>query len=235
MKLRIRLSKHGAMKFIGHLDMMRYFQKALRRADIDISFSEGFSPHMIMSFALPLGVGMTSDSEYVDIEVGMPLSSAETVKRLNAVMAEGVTVRSCRRIDDGKASKAMSLVAAADYTVRLRDAGILPEGWEEKLPEFLAQEEIVVLKKTKKGEKEADIRPMILQMQARDGAVFMRLFAGSAANLKPEPVMQAFASFLGCELPKFALLVNRDELYAASEDTPEGFVTLEALGEEIIG
>ncbi len=49
------------MKFIGHLDVMRYFQKALRRAEIDVKFSEGMSPHMIMSFAAPLGVGLTSD------------------------------------------------------------------------------------------------------------------------------------------------------------------------------
>ena len=54
------------MKFIGHLDIMRFFQKALRRADIPVAFSGGFSPHMIMSFANPLGVGLTSDGEYFD-------------------------------------------------------------------------------------------------------------------------------------------------------------------------
>lgn len=69
MKVRIKFAKSGVMKFIGHLDMMRYFQKAMRRADIDIKYSEGFSPHQIMSFAAPLGVGITSDGEYLDIEV----------------------------------------------------------------------------------------------------------------------------------------------------------------------
>ena len=59
MKIRIKFSKQGAMKFIGHLDTMRYFQKAMRRADVDIRYSEGFSPHQIMSFAAPLGVGLT--------------------------------------------------------------------------------------------------------------------------------------------------------------------------------
>ena len=57
------------MKFIGHLDMMRYFQKAVRRAKIDIRYSEGYSPHQIMSFAAPLGVGITSDGEYFDIVI----------------------------------------------------------------------------------------------------------------------------------------------------------------------
>ena len=67
MKIRIKFRKWGVMKFIGHLDMMRYFQKAVRRAKIDIRYSEGYSPHQIMSFAAPLGVGITSDGEYFDI------------------------------------------------------------------------------------------------------------------------------------------------------------------------
>ena len=78
------------MKFIGHLDMMRYFQKAVRRANIDIRYSEGYSPHQIMSFAAPLGVGITSDGEYFDIEVDSSLSSKESVAALNATMVDGV-------------------------------------------------------------------------------------------------------------------------------------------------
>ena len=82
MKIRIKFRKQGTMKFIGHLDVMRYFQKAMRRADVDIRYSEGFSPHQIMSFASPLGVGLTSNGEYLDIEVNSSGSSAEMVKRL---------------------------------------------------------------------------------------------------------------------------------------------------------
>ena len=72
MKIRIKFRKYGNMKFIGHLDVMRYFQKAIRRADVGIRYSEGFSPHQIMSFAAPLGVGITSEGEYLDIEVVPP-------------------------------------------------------------------------------------------------------------------------------------------------------------------
>ena len=73
----------GAMKFIGHLDIMRYFQKAVKRAGLDAAFSEGYSPHMIMSFASPLGVGITSTGEYFDLELKSASSSEEMVKRLN--------------------------------------------------------------------------------------------------------------------------------------------------------
>ena len=88
--IRVKFRKYGCLKFIGHLDVMRYFQKAIRRADIAVCYSEGFSPHMIMSFAAPLGVGLTSDGEYMDISVKSAPSSAEAVKR-NAIPASGAT------------------------------------------------------------------------------------------------------------------------------------------------
>ena len=118
MKIRIKFSKQGATKYIGHLDLMRYFQKAMRRADIAIRYSEGFSPHQIMSFAAPLGLGLTGSGEYLDIEVTAASSSAEMEERLNAVMAEDIKILSCKRLLDD-AANAMSLVAACDYTVRL--------------------------------------------------------------------------------------------------------------------
>ena len=61
MKLRVRFSKYGSVRFIGHLDVMRFFQKAIRRAEIDIAYTGGYSPHQIMTFAAPLGVGLTAE------------------------------------------------------------------------------------------------------------------------------------------------------------------------------
>ena len=114
MKIRIKFRKWGSMKFIGHLDMMRYFQKVMRRADVDIRYSEGFSPHQIMSFAAPLGVGITSDGEYLDIEVHSTKSSEEMMKDLNATMVDGVDIVGYVALPDN-AKPAMSIVVAADY------------------------------------------------------------------------------------------------------------------------
>ncbi len=97
MKVRIKFRKYGALKFIGHLDVMRFFQKAMRRAEIPIAFTGGYSPHMIMSFANPLGIGLTSDGEYFDIELKEPISSEAAVRQLNQVMVEGIEVLSFRR------------------------------------------------------------------------------------------------------------------------------------------
>lgn len=99
-KIRIKFRKYGVMRFIGHLDIMRYFQKAMRRAEIDICYSEGFSPHQIMSFASPLGVGITSDGEYLDIEVNSTRSSEASIKALNDTMVEGVEVTEYVKLPD---------------------------------------------------------------------------------------------------------------------------------------
>ena len=142
------------MKFIGHLDMMRYFQKIMRRADVDICYSTGFSPHQIMSFAAPLGVGMESRGEYVDIEVKSTDSSEEMLRRINEVMVDGSEVLSYRVLPDD-AANAMSIVAAADYRLRFRE-GYEPEDWRDfmdGLLAFMKQEQILILKKTKKSEK----------------------------------------------------------------------------------
>ena len=235
LKVRIKFAKHGVMKFIGHLDVMRYFQKALRRAEIEVKFSEGMSPHMIMSFAAPLGVGLTSDGEYVDIELNTPVSTEEAVRRLNGVMVEGMEILDFRQIEEGKAGKAMSLVAAADYTVTFRK-GYAPNGeWQSAISGFFARKSITVIKETKKGESKIDIRPLIYQMGVHAGVISMKLATGSAANLKPELVMEAYMQWKGWELLPFALEVNRCEVYADfGKDGHHRFVSLNELGQRII-
>ena len=99
---------------------MRYFQKAFKRADIGICYSSGYSPHQIISFAAPLGVGLTSEGEYVDIECRDFSSSKEIKDKLNAVMSEGISVVSVKKLEEDS-KNAMSIVAAADYRIFFRD------------------------------------------------------------------------------------------------------------------
>ena len=234
LKVRVKFSKEGAVKFIGHLDVMRYFQKAIRRAGIDVAYSEGFSPHMIMSFAAPLGVGVTSTGEYFDMELKSAVSSRQMEDAFNAQMAEGIRVLSVREIPQGKAHAAMSLVAAADYLVSFREGKAPAAGWQDRVRQFLDQKEIVILRKTKRSEKETDIRPWIYQMEVRQDAIFLQLAAGSVHNLKPELVLEAFAAFLGEELAPFALMVHRLETYAnVGSEEERRLVPLEDLGKEI--
>ena len=232
MNIRMKFKKHGCMKFIGHLDIMRYFQKAIRRADIDIAYSEGFSPHMIMSFAAPLGVGLTSEGEYVDLQVNSCVSSKAAVDALNSVMVEGMEVVSFKLLPEN-VKNAMSSVAAADYFVKWRE-GYVPENWEEKFNAFLQKEEMLIVKKTKRSEAEVDLKPMLYKTELRDGGIFMQVACGSVNNLKPELVMEAFAKDAGIELAPFALEVCRLEVYAdLGDETAKKLVPLEELGEDI--
>ena len=232
MNIRMKFKKHGCMKFIGHLDIMRYFQKAIRRADIDIAYSEGFSPHMIMSFAAPLGVGLTSEGEYVDLQVNSCASSKAAVDALNSVMVDGMEVVSFKLLPEN-VKNAMSSVAAADFFVKWRE-GYAPENWEEKFNAFLQKEEMLIVKKTKRSEAEVDLKPMLYKTELRDGGIFMQVACGSVNNLKPELVMEAFAKDAGMELAPFALEVCRLEVYAdLGDETAKKLVPLEELGEDI--
>ena len=234
MKVRVKFSKLDSMKFIGHLDMMRYFQKAVRRAEINVAYSSGYSPHMIMSFASPLGVGTTGSAEYFDMELQSVTTSKEMVERFNKTMADGCQVLSVRQIPDAKASKGMSVVAATDYYIDFR-AGLAPKGdWKNEIEKFFAQKEIIVHKKTKRSEADVDIKPFVYQLAVDGDKIFIKVASGSAYNLKPEPVIEALYRFLGEEMPEFALMVHRQEVYAniGSVDNRE-LVSLEMLGEEI--
>lgn len=235
MKIRIKFSKQGAMKFIGHLDILRYFQKAMRRADVDIKYSEGFSPHQVMSFAAPLGVGLTSNGEYMDIEVLSTKPSKEMVDQLNHVMVEGMRVLSCRRLAD-TAKNAMSCVAAADYTISFAENGRPNdmEAFKRELVSFYQKDIIEIVKTTKKSEKILDIKPLIYEMSMNGETIFLKVASGSANNLKPELVMEAFCRYLGQECTEFIFQIQREEVYADDGDEINHcFRALEAYGEEI--
>ena len=244
MKARIKFQKYGALRFIGHLDVMRYFQKVMRRAEIPIAFTEGYSPHMIMSFASPLGIGLTSEGEYFDIELTEPIASKEAVRRMNAVGVEGIHVTSFRQISEEKKATGMAIVAAADYLVGTRK-GVFPQNLGGLVEQFIKQAEITVLKQTKRSEKLVDIRPLIYQMEVRgsytslqdSGAnqIFMELAAGSVENLKPDLVMSAFCKFAGLPEDSITCTYHRLEMYAdtGTENTRK-LVPLESLGNDII-
>ena len=215
MKLRMRFGKEGIVKFIGHLDIMRYFQKAFRRANVDITYSQGYHPHPCLSFASPLGVGLESRGEYLDMEVNS-FDDLEAMKNaVNAQMVEGIVVYSIRHLPD-QAKNAMSkqLKAAVES--------------------FMSRPEIRVIKKTKKSEREIDIRPLIYKMVVEEnGKIFMQVAAGSATNLKPELVMQTLCRLENLEENDYAWLVTRCDMYAdkGNEQTGRQLVSLEDFAE----
>jgi len=251
MKIRIKFTKYGVMKFIGHLDVMRFFQKAIRRADIDIRYSEGFSPHPVMSFAAPLGVGMESMGEYLDIEVQSMTSEEEMKAALNRTMVEGISVLSVNVLPD-TAKNAMASVAAARYQIAYHGETAEKERTEtsqcrfpiddiaERLAAFYAKEQIPVTKKTKKGERELDLRPGIYELKIeevshpflKDGRAYqvisMLVDASSSGNIRPAMVLEAFCRDCGISLAPCSYQITRIDtlMNLAAEGEPPIFVPL---------
>ncbi|MDR1641803.1 MAG: TIGR03936 family radical SAM-associated protein, partial [Clostridiales bacterium] len=173
--------KTGAMVFIGHLDLLKVLQRAVARANLPVAFSQGFNPHQEMSFALPLPLGMEGLGELVEIEFAQPLETDLVVSSLNKSLPSGLSFTDCRFMADGEKHSA-SLVAAAEYELEANSQA------EEKLAELMSKPEILVMKRTKKGTSEVDIKPDIFSAMVSDGTLKMTLAAGGARNLKAEVV-----------------------------------------------
>lgn len=223
LKVRIKYTKTEHFKFIGHLDLMRYFQKAVKRAGLDIAYSQGFSPHQLMSFAAPLALGVTSEGEYFDAEFNTLISSDEFVKRLNEQMTEGVMVKDVILLPE-RAKNSMSLVAASDYYITLVDRGeeSLPEAdWKKVLGgngQLLAKEQIEILRKTKNSEKIEDIRQGIYKLYPEADKIYMLLATGSEYNLKPELVVEALCREQGVTYNRLDYQVHRIETYMKDDE-----------------
>lgn len=169
MLIRVRFSKLGSLKFIGHLDVMRYFQKVLSRSGLPIKYTQGFHPHQIMSFASPLGVGLTSDGEYMDFELEEDCPEDVINDALQSSLTDGfmiskVTILNPRILNVKKVS-AMALVDSADYYIYQKPESYTDEvervSFEAAVSKLLSAPELVITKKTKTSDKELDIKPYV--------------------------------------------------------------------------
>ena len=164
MRVRVKFAKYGAMKFIGHLELMRFLHGAVRRAGLPVKYDEGMRRRMVMSFAMPLGVGPVSSAEYMDIEMDEPVPTKKALALLGAQMCEGLEILDFREVDDSKKKKAMTIVAAAEYDVCFRQGYAPVWDWQEDLREMMCMEKIPWTKTTKKGTRELDMRPLIYSL-----------------------------------------------------------------------
>ena len=210
MNIRVRFGKEGMMRFIGHLDVLRTFQKIFRRAGVPMVYSKGYSPHPVMSFALPLGLGLSSEGEYLDAAIEDGADPKACLAALQAATADELPVYGLRVLPE-KAENAMASVGRARWKATL-PANMPLERAETALKAILDRETIILPKKTKTREIELDIRPMIFAAQVRNDAVFMEIAAGSKANLAPEMLLDLMAKEDGEEAEGFSWEVRRLDL-----------------------
>lgn len=229
---RVKFTKGEEVKYIGHLDVMRTFQRAIKRANLPIAYSHGFNPHQLLSFASPLTLGTTSCGEYGDFQFTEKVDTEEIKERFNAVLPAGIKVLKVVLLKNGVA-KAMASIEAATYEAKLDDR-VTSEMIDKNLEGYLAQKEINVMKKTKKNFKETNIREDIFEVKNisdDEGAkLFMFLAAGSKRNLKPESVVDGLYQYLGIEFDKYEIRYKRIETFRKENDEYMGLAEgVEAL------
>lgn len=199
--VRLFFTKNGPCKYISHLDTNRVMLRAIGKSRLNIWYTEGFNRHAYITFALPLSLGFASTCESMDFRV---LDDSEDLsaipERLNACLPQGIRVYKCIEAIHKPAD-----IESAEYDIVIEPENddISYEELSDKLNSFLALEEIVVQKKTKKGMKDVDLKPYILACEIKDGekvAFSLTLPAGATLNINPNLLINAFAAFAGAEL-----------------------------------
>ena len=188
--VRVFYNKTGKLKYISHLDINRVMLRMIRRAHINVWFTEGFNQHPYINFALPLSLGFESESEAVDMRINDDMSDGEIMERLSSVAPDGMKITAVK-----EPIKKFSEIAYADFRITLRGE------YADSLCSFLEQDEITVEKTTKKGgTKQIDLKQKIAKysVSQSDGktVLLITLPAGSQENINPNLILGAFGDDL---------------------------------------
>jgi len=213
MYVRLKFRKEGPIRFIGHLDLMRTFQKLFVRANIPVAYSEGYNPHQIFSFAAALAVGVSSQGEYMDLRLAEEMSLSSLIDQMNTYAPMGIHIEAgiiiCK-----KEPKAMAALRAADYTITLLEPTITAH----TLKQLMAMEEVLIKKKTKKGKmNDFDLRPGILHLSLNASLLEMRLATGSQLNIRPEMVLEVLMRLEKKPYKRGNFVFHRKELFQELE------------------
>ncbi len=174
MTLRFKYKKSCELKYIAHLDTLRVFTRAIRRAKLPVSYSQGFNPHALISFVMPLSLGFTSNCEFVDI--GFEEINEDIKQRLSEALPYGFDITECYAPQNKPSD-----ITACLYSITFE------EGIEtEKIETFFNQKEFITEKKSKRGIKQVDIMPMIFEHNIEGNTLFAKLSAGCESTLNPE-------------------------------------------------
>lgn len=202
MRAMIRFGKQPRLRFISHLDLQRFFQRALNRTGLPIRYTQGFNPHPVMSFASALALGWTSEYEVLDFALAAPMGRARTEEAFRAALPEDLPVYEVRMVDDRHLAP-MALVCAADYRIALSGDGA--DATLATVEAFLSRGQVMALRRTKSGEREVDVRPLALEL-AREGAeLHARLALTERDALKPDLLVQTLAGLAGVEVPEMRI------------------------------
>ncbi len=207
-KRRLKFSKTGMGKYISHLDLLRAFTRAITRAELPVRYTQGFNPHQIITFSLPLPIGVTSETEFVDIDFEDLADNNEIMRKLNENLPPDIRI-----ISAGALIHSATDICLADYEICVKapktiDGNIVDE--------FFKKENIPVTKKTKKGDKEVNLVEYMNKVEIpncddTELNLNVTLSAGGAMNIKPDIMMSALENELGFEFDE--VYIHRTKIY----------------------
>lgn len=198
MRIRLRFSKLGKIRFTSHRDVARMWERALRRAALPVAYTGGFSPRPKLSFGLALSTGHESLAEYLDVELVDEIDAATLPDRLTPALPVGIDVTAAARIEPGAPSLQESVVSC---TFRIEAVGLEPRTAEELVDKALAADELVVTRTRKGKQVTDDLRPAVLTVSVSgptaDGTELLAELAVHPRSARPAELLDALSSGLG--------------------------------------
>ena len=211
MKAIIQFGKQGRLRFISHLDLQRFMQRALRRTGLPVAYSQGFNPHSLLSFASALGMGVSSEAELLEVRFAEPVAEQTILEAMRAALPPEMPVYRVRAVDD-RSPSLMATVYCADYRMTLTGEGA--KAIADAVPGYLEKAEVMAVRKTTSGEKTVNIRPSPLELRAEgteDGAYALtaRLTLTPEDTLKPDVLLGALDRLAGVPEEDYEARIHR--------------------------
>lgn len=189
--IRVWFTKDNECKYISHLDLNRVMSRALHKSGINIWHTEGFNPHPFLTFALPLSLGFKGIKENMDIRLlDDSYDKQEIINALNSCLPTGIRV-----FDVTDPVMKPGDIAQGIFEVSLFDDNVKADVIKKQFQDLMSQDEIPVMKKTKKGIKQIDIKPLVINFEVENREVFtfkITLPAGSSVNINPNLFINAY-------------------------------------------
>jgi radical SAM-linked protein len=183
MRIRITFAKQGALRYTGHLDLHKLWERAARRADLPLAYSQGFHPQPKMNLAAALPLGFSSRCEVLDMKLEHEIALDGLSDRLNHTLPSGIQVLGLEQVEE-RAPALQTQVLSAEYEVRMIEAGFGSEV-RRRIESVMEAESLI---RNRRG-KEYDLRPLIEGLDLADDTIVMRLAAREGATGRPEEVL----------------------------------------------